>query len=284
MESLSKTDLSSFSSMRVHSIAKVLYLPTSIDEILPLIKTLKETSQSYYILSAGSNVVFNDYIDKPIICLMKLNDDISYNAETGLIKVGCSVRIQKLINELKKYSLGGIEYLYTLPASVGGIVYMNAGRGKKCNQSISDYLESVEVLCPSEGIIKTLPVNKNEFSHRHSPYQNTDYIILSATFKFLHQDATVTDEKIKERLEFSKKFLSADKPSCGSVFCRGNRFLFRLMRGMRVGDAMFSKKTSDWISNMGNAKGSDVIKLIRKAEKLHRLLFSQYETEIRIFE
>ena len=284
MEVLQNVDLYSYSTMRNHSIAKELFKPSSTEELTSLINSFKAKSQKYYILSAGSNIVFDDFVNTPIVCLMDLNNTILYIPDKGEVKAGCSVRIQKLINELKKYSLGGIEYLYTLPASVGGIVYMNAGRGKKCNQSISDYLESVEVLSPSEGRIKTLPVNKNEFSHRHSPYQNTDYIILSATFRFLYQDAEETEKKIKERLEFSKKFLSADKPSCGSVFCRGNRFLFRLMRGMRVGDAMFSKKTSDWISNMGDAKGSDVIKLIRKAEKLHRLLFSQYETEIRIFE
>jgi UDP-N-acetylmuramate dehydrogenase len=95
------------------------------------------------------------------------------------------------------------------------------------------------------------------------------------------QDREETERKIQERMDHSKKHLSADKPSCGSVFCEGNRIVYRLLMGKRVGGAMYSKKTPDWISNMGNATASDVMALIEKGKKLHKLFLSRCKAEIR---
>lgn len=201
--------------------------------------------------------------------------------EGELVKVGCSVRIQTLIRDLQKHSLGGIEYLFSVPTSVGGAVYMNAGRGKSEGLTISDYLVEVEYYSPTEEKFLTYKKKPDDFSHRHSPFQDLDAIIVSATFKFKEQDKVATEALIKERMEHSKKYLSADKPSCGSVFCEGNRIVYRLLMGKRVGGAMYSKKTPDWISNMGNATASDVMALIEKGKRLHKLFFSHCKVEIR---
>ena len=107
-------------------------------------------------------------------------------------------------------------------------------------------------------------------------------IILSATFKFKNQEPEETEQLIKDRLAYSKKYLSADKPSCGTAFCKGNRYIFRLLRGMRVGGAMFSKRTSNWISNVDNATYEDVCKLIKRTQSIHKLFLSSCQPEIKI--
>ena len=197
------------------------------------------------------------------------------------MKVGCSVRVQTLIRDLQKHGLGGIEYLFSVPTSIGGAVYMNAGRGKNVGLTISDYLEEVEYYSPLDDDFRIYKKEAREFSHRHSPFQETDAVIVSATFKFPKQDSEETERKIKERMDHSKKHLAADKPSCGSVFCEGNRVVYRLLMGRRIGGAMYSKKTPDWISNMGSATASDVMALIEKGKKLHRLFLSKYRVEIK---
>ena len=158
---------------------------------------------------------------------------------------------------------------------------MNAGRGKSIGVTISDYLEEVEYYSPLDDEFRTYQKNMVEFSHRHSPFQETEAVIVSATFRFPMQDREETERKIQERMDHSKKLLSADKPSCGSVFCEGNRIVYRLLMGKRVGGAMYSKKTPDWISNMGNATASDVMALIEKGKRLHKLFFSHCKVEIR---
>lgn len=266
--------------MRTHSIAKDYYIPSDEEELIDLVRTFVKAGSRYFLLSGGSNVVFDDLVETPIIDLTKVNDSIQ--TVNGLTEVGCSVRIQQLIHHLKENRLGGIEYLYSLPARVGGCIYMNAGRGRKFNQSISDYLESVKVYSPKEDVTKHIVVTKSDFEYRKSSFQKNGFILLSAVFKFLKQEPDVTQQKINERLAYSKQYLSADKPSCGSVYLTGNKILFRLIKGMSVGDACFSKKTSNWITNRGNAKGSDIIKLINIGLLMHKLTFQKCEVEIQI--
>lgn len=273
-------DLFQYNTMKLHSVADVVYFPESREELIKLIRDIKEKGMSYYIFSGGSNIIFSEKVTTPLINLMELDKGVDY-LEGGLVKGGCSVRIQTLIRDLQKHNLGGIEYLFSVPSSLGGAVYMNAGRGKSEGVAISDYLVKVEYFSPSEDQFITYTRKTEDFSHRHSPFQDMDAIIVSATFRFKEQDAEVTEARIKERMEHSKKHLSADKPSCGSVFCEGNRLVYRLLMGNRVGGAMYSKKTPDWISNMGNATASDVMALIEKGKKLHKLFLSRCKAEIR---
>lgn len=272
------TDLYSQNTMRLHSIADNVYYPESNDELNGLVQ---QYGSDCLIISAGSNVLLPPQLHRPVVSLMKLNEKIEI-LEDGRVFSGCSVRVQKLVRFLQQNNLGGIEYLYSVPASVGGLVYMNGGRGREHNMAISDYLDIVDYLDLSDFTIKSYIAQKTDFTYRHSPFQDMNVIILAAYFRFKNQKPEVTEALIKKRLDYSKKYLSADKPSCGTAFCKGNRYIFRLLRGLRVGDAMFSKKTSNWISNVGNATYEDVCKLINKTQRIHKLFLSECQPEIKI--
>ena len=280
MKILKDCDLHPYNTMRLHSVADEVYFPESREELTGLIKEFRQKGQKYAVFSGGSNIIFAEKVTTPLINLMELDKGIDY-MENGKVKVGCSVRVQTLIRELQKHAMGGVEYLFSVPTSVGGAVYMNAGRGKGIGLAISDHLVEVEYYSPKENKFIKYIKREGNFTYRHSPFQDMDAIIVSATFKFPKQDSEKTERLIKERMEHSKKYLSADKPSCGSVFCEGNRVVYRLLMGKRVGGAMYSKKTPDWISNIGNATASDVMALIEKGKKLHKLFFSRCKAEIR---
>ncbi len=280
MKTIENCDLFQYNTMRLHSVADCVYFPETREEFKTLVDDFIRQDKPFYIFSGGSNIIFAEHVTTPLINLLEIEKGIEY-LENGLVKVGCSVRVQSLIRDLQKHGLGGIEYLFSVPSSLGGAVYMNAGRGKSEGLAISDYLVEVEYYSPTEGKFMTYKKKAEDFSHRHSPFQDMDAIVVSATFQFKKQDADVTDARIKERLEHSKKYLSADKPSSGSVFCEGNRIVYRLLMGKRVGGAMYSKKTPDWISNMGNATASDVMALIEKGKSLHKLFLSRCKAEIR---
>lgn len=273
-------DLYPRNTMRLHSVAELVYTPESEEELDNLIRDFQKKNQSFALLSAGSNIVFADRVATPLVDMMSIDDRIKY-LENGDVYVGASVRIQTLIRDLQKHKLGGIEYLFSVPSSVGGALFMNAGRGKSIGVAISDYLKKVYYYDISSNVFCWYEKKASDFSHRHSPFQDAPRIILGAIFNFKDQDAEETERLIKERMDHSKKYLSAEKPSCGSVYCKGNRIAFRLLMGRKRGGAMFSKKTPNWISNMGNATSEDVLYLIRLGQKIHRLFLSKCEVEIR---
>lgn len=276
-------DLFKYNTMRLHSVVDIVYFPETREELAELITGFKKDVTPFYLYAGGSNIVFAEKVTTPLVCMLELDKTISFHNQ-GVVKVGCSTRIQTLIRDLQKNDLGGIEYLFSVPTTVGGAIYMNAGRGKDIGLAISDYLEEVEYYSPSENCINTYKKRDGDFKYRTSPFQGTDKIIVSATFRFKKQTSEETERLIKERMEHSKKHLSADKPSCGTVFCEGNRVLYRLLMGKRCGGAMYSKKTPDWISNMGNATATDVMNLIEKGIKWHRWIGSKCRVEIKYIE
>ena len=272
-------DLYKYSTMRTHSVGAMMYTPESLEELMSL---MKELQGDCYFLGGGSNVVFASNVEKPIVNLMELNDKI-YTNDDGTVTAGCSVRIQKLINFGKEHALGGFEYLYSLPASVGGIIYMNAGRGKIHCQQISDWLVSADYLDLNDLQVKVMVIDKSQWSYRCSPFHNMNAVILSATFKMRDSSINEVAAEIEKRKETVKASQEGNKPSCGSVFNKNNKYIMCLLRGKRIGGACFSKKTNNWICNDKNGSADDVIASIEFAKKWHKVLGLSCTTEIRIF-
>lgn len=272
-------DLFKYSTMRTHSVGALMYTPERTDELIGL---MSELHGDCYFLGGGSNVVFASRVECPIVNLMELNNELVLN-EDGTVTTGCSARIQKLINFGKEHALGGFEYLYSLPASVGGIVYMNAGRSRMHHQQISDWLESVEYLDLTDMQVKTMHVDKSQWTYRCSPFHQMKAVILSATFRMKKSSVEEVAAKIQERKDAVKVSQEGNKPSCGTVFKKNNKYIMRLLRGKRIGGACYSKKTNNWISNDQNGTADDVIALIELAKKLHRLTLQKCKLEIKVF-
>lgn len=283
MKILRDADLKGFSTMRLDARGSVLYEPESVEELQSLARDLAAGGTKCHWVGAGSNVVFGERVETPIVSLMRVDDRIE-NLGGGRYRAGCSVRIQRLIRDAQKAGFGGIEYLFSLPASVGGCVVMNAGRGR--GPAIVDVLEEVELLDWKTGEIRREPVDKTAFGHRVSPYQSNGCVVLSAVLRLAPQPPEVTEQRIRERLETSRKHLDAGFPSCGSVFHRGNRWIFQVFRMLhpRSGGLAFSKKTSNWIGNRGGGTLADFKRLAGKMQRAHHLMGQSCELEIRVFE
>ena len=274
-----EVDLYHFSTMRTHSVAKVMYTPNNREDLLAIVKQIQGRC---LFLGGGSNVVFASRVETPILNMMELDNDIRLN-ENGSVTAGCSVRIQKLINFGKEHALGGFEYLFSLPASVGGIVYMNAGRGKEHHQQISDWLDSVEYLDLTDMQVKILQVEKNQWTYRRSPFHQMDAVILSATFYMRRSSAEEVAAQIQKRKDTVRFSQEGNKPSCGSVFNKNNKYIMRILRGKRIGGACYSNKTNNWISNDQDGTADDVIALINMAKRWHRWTLQKCKLEIKVF-
>ncbi len=274
-------DLRKYSTMHLQSEGNIMYSPESVDELVNLIN---ELNGDYHLLSAGSNSIFAEHVVKPIINLMNVDESMSFDGE--VFTCGCSVRIQKFIQFAKEKGYGGIEFLYSLPASIGGIVYMNAGRGGDQRQSISDYLTEITYLNCDTNEVQTEGVDKSKFGHHISPYQNMNCVILSCKLILKKQSLEETNSLIKKRLDLCKKIQDTSKPNCGSVFSKGNKYIFKLFQllGTKSGGAKFSKKTSDWIINTGGATATDVKRLVAKMIRAHKFIGADYKVEYKFFD
>lgn len=281
MKSYRKYDLYNNNTMRLHCIADVVYEPESTDELISLINTLKDIGTRYYILGAGSNVILPSKISTPIILTSNISHELTIQDDRVIC--GCSVRIQNLIRECQKKGLGGIEYLFSVPCSVGGAICMNAGTGRTTHRSISDFVDYVEYYDPDIRAVQKIDANNADFSFRHSLFQDKGWIIMRVVLKFPHESSEEVEEKIKARILFAREKQSGDKPSCGSVFNEYNSCIMRALKGLRIGGALWSKKTANWITNDKNASNKSILMLMWVAKMLHIILFQRYNVEVKIW-
>lgn len=261
-----KYDLVNNNTMRLHCIADCVYFPETQDELISLVSDMND---DYIIISGGSNIILPPKLHSTVVLLTKLRESIVFNDSS--VTVSASVRIQKLIKEAQKHNLGGFEYLYSVPCTVGGAVYMNAGRGEIFNQSFSDYIQSVECYNRMTKSIETINLEWCEFSYRRSIFHSNKWIILNVLLKLKDKESELIEKDIQERLDISRNKLDAGKPSSGSVFLRSNDAIMKKLMGLRIGGACWSEKTPNWIKNDKNAKYWQVITLIKIAQILHKI-------------
>jgi UDP-N-acetylmuramate dehydrogenase len=183
-----------------------------------------------------------------------------------------------LANKIIEQGLGGIEYLVSVPGTIGGGIVMNAGQGKG-GDTISQHVEKVRYYDGRS--IQEESAADLKFENRYSIFQeHTDWIILSATFKFSNQPPEIGQKKIKQR---AKKIDDRERalPNAGSVFKSGN-LLPNL--GFRVGGAKYCH--GNRICNVDNASFDDAMSLIKYTRLFHRVIpfINVPEVEIRVWE
>lgn len=280
---LKQEQIGGHTTFRMGGRAETWYEPESIDELRSLLT--EDAGRAEHLVGGGSNLLVNDQHDFPeIVCLKSFNKEIRQLSQ-GKFYVGASVRLQTLIKTVNAAGYGGIEYLYSVPGLFGGAVYMNAGRGKQCNKSISDYIISVDVL--SEEKIVTLPKEKCYFSYRSSVFQTMRHsVIVGAVMEFPDTSSQEAEALIRERMEFCKNTQDLSAPNYGTVFCEADGQIMKLVRKIHPGykgGCRYSAKTANWMLNEGAGTFRQASGLINLVRFLHKVLGKSCRTEIVIW-
>jgi UDP-N-acetylmuramate dehydrogenase len=282
MKILENEKLEKYTTFRMGGIAKKMYIPESVEELINLYNNNNKIKK--YVLAGGSNIIINDKktFDE-VLNTREFNKTIEKKSD-GVYYVGASVRLQTLIRKINDDSYGGIEDLYSIPATVGGAIYMNAGSKKKTHNYIGDYIEKVQYL--ENGRI--IEYNKEEcgFSHRTSAFQNKEGIIIGAILNFKKVNANESKYKIKKRLESCKKNHDMSLPNCGSTFKIYNKYIMTIVQKIsygKKGGSHFSKKTKNWLLHGQNGDFKQTISLLNRIKKIHKFLRKKCELEIIIW-
>ena len=252
-----------YTTYRVGGKVRAICYPKGEEELIELVKLLKDKKIKYFTLGNGSNVLFSDKLYDGIIIKLDNFNKISIN--DNIIKVGAGYPLIKLSNDAMRNSLVGLEFASGIPGTVGGGIFMNAGA---YGEDMSKIVESVRVLT-SDLKIKTLTNKQMKFSYRTSMLQDhLDYVCIGATLKLNYGQKEEIETIMTERRKQRRSTQPLTLPSAGSVFRNpAGMYAGKLiedmgLKGFTVGKAMVSDKHANFIVNMGNAKASDIKKII----------------------
>lgn len=262
--------LAPYTSFKIGGNCKCLAQPNDYTQIIKVIEIFKKIDIPYYFLGNGSNVLVSDKgYDGAIILLTNGLSKISL-VDENKIECESGVSLNKLCNFALNNSLGGLEFAFGIPGSVGGAVYMNAGA---YGGEIKDIISSCTYI-DEENNIKTINACDMDLSYRHSIFTNTKCCILKATFALYDEEKSVIKSKMDDYITRRKTKQPLEYPSAGSTFKRpvGNYASALIeqcgLKGYCVGGAMVSKKHSGFVINADNATCEDVLKLIDDIKKI----------------
>lgn len=255
--------LAKYSSFRTGGKAGRIIFPESSEE---LVTALRENPDAPVCGNLSNTLVLDGGIDGAVIITTKLNS-VSVNGST--ITAAAGATLTSVAVAARDASLTGCEFLYGIPGTVGGGVFMNAGA---YGGEIADIIESAVVFTP-DGRVTTLSEDDLGFGYRTSKLQSTKCILLSAVFSLQsgNKDAvsSVMDDLMNRRMATQP----LDKPSCGSTFKRpAGNFAGKLisdcgLKGMSVGGARVSEKHAGFIINGGGATSRDILDLVQLVKK-----------------
>ena len=267
---------------------KIYFKAENLKELIKFLKII-ENKEKLFILGGGSNTLITDKTyDGVVIKLSKNFNNISLLSE-DIIIAGSSVSDKSLSEFAMNNSLGGFEFLYCIPGTVGGGIKMNAG----CfNREFKDILISVQAINKSGQVI-TIPAKEINFTYRDSGLSN-DLIFLSASFKgFKKNSVSIKNEMIKFKEKKEKAQPTRIKTS-GSTFKnpldQSDKKVWQLIKESvplekSFGDACISEKHCNFFVNKGNAKFDDMKKLIDfVSESVLKKTGVKLQTEIKILE
>ena len=222
------------------------------------------------ILGAGSNTLVRDNGVKGVV--IKLGSNFSYTKliEKNIIETGALTLDRKVANFAKDNGVGNFEFLSCIPGSIGGAVIMNSG----CyNNDISKILLSINVIDKNDCTEKEIKKEDINFFYRGTNLSK-DLIIISAKFRGFPVSKDIIEKKQKELIERKKLSQPSQIKTCGSTFKNINKdkkaWMLIKESGcdkFKEGNAIISERHCNFFVNNGNAKSTDIEKLINKVKK-----------------
>lgn len=266
-------------SLKVGGVADYFFEAKNIEDLVHAVSTAYKSKIPYFILGGGYNIVPSD-AGFPGFVIKNSSSNIVFSPDFSTVIVDSGVNLGRLINLAAGRDLGGLEFLFGIPSTVGGAIYGNAGAFK---YEISDFVKSVTLLVPRGDkmmVVKHDPAWMN-FSYRSSKLKSGfseekfKPVILTATLQLVQRRKDEILRMMRENIHAKKTSQPLDERSAGSFFknagtnkemAAGYLLDQSGCKKLRVGGAEFSRKHANFLINKKNATASDIRSLASKAK------------------
>lgn len=246
---------------------------------------LWELAVPFFILGSGSNVLASDSGYRGVVVVNRArNHKIDLHHEPPTLWAEAGANIGTLARQAALRGLSGLEWAATVPGTLGGAIFGNAGAH---GGDMAGNLLLAEILHPLHGK-EEWPVERMEYAYRSSalkrlsPQQRP--VILTARLKLDHGDSAAI---LAQMDEFTKLRRSTQPPgaSMGSMFKNpSGDYAGRLieatgLKGHRIGGAEISAVHANFFINDAQATASDIGALIALAR---RKVMDQFGTRLEL--
>ncbi len=277
---LANESLAPLTWFRVGGPAQILFTPADENDLAYFLSKLPGEIP-VYVVGVGSNLIVRDGGVEGVVIRLSPRAFGSVVAEGDTVRAGTAALDKRVAEVAAAANIGGLEFYFGIPGSIGGALRMNAGANGG---------ETKDVLVEAHGITRsgakvTFSNAEMKFVYR-SHGVDPSIIFTSALYR-----GQITDpEKIRARMNEVQQHRETAQPirekTGGSTFKNPpGHSSWKLvdaagLRGFRVGGAQVSEMHCNFLINTGDATASDIETLgetVRERVKAHSGIELQWE-------
>jgi UDP-N-acetylmuramate dehydrogenase len=277
--------LAPYTSARIGGPADILITAESADELARIIKLLQKQEMDYLILGGGSNVLVSDKGVRGVVVLNRAKAARFHNSDQPSVTVESGVVFSNLANRCAAKGFAGLEWAATVPGTIGGAVYGNAGA---FGGDMAGNLIWAELL--TENGREKFTSEQMAYGYRTSTLKRgqLDGIVLCAELKLQNSTKEAVSTTI-EQFSAHRKTTQPPGASMGSMFKNPNGdYAGKLidaagLKGTRIGNAEISPLHGNFFINHDNTKADDIralIELVMKTVKEKQGVDLELEVEL----
>jgi UDP-N-acetylmuramate dehydrogenase len=241
--------------------AEWLFEPADRDDLVEFLKGL-DADTPVMALGLGSNMIVRDggvpgvtvRLGKPFAKVERI-DEVTLKCGGGASGILVS-------SSARDAGIAGVEFLRSIPGTVGGFVRMNGGA---YGRETCDILVECEVVLRS-GEVVTMPAADLRYSYRHSELPEQS-IVVSATFRGEPGEPAAIQAEMDRIAASREESQPLRSRTGGSTFKNppGHKAWALVdaagCRGLKFGDAQVSEKHCNFLLNLGNASSTEIEEL-----------------------
>ena len=243
---------------RVGGPAQVLFTPADADDLAYFLTNLPP-ELPVYVVGVGSNLIVRDGGILGVVIRLSPRAFGEVKAEGDIVTAGAAALDKRVAEAAASANIGGLEFYFGIPGTVGGALRMNAGANGG---------ETGDVLVEATGIDRqghrhTFANADMKFTYRASGV-DPSIIFTSARFRGLR----AAPEAIRARMQEVQAHRETAQPirekTGGSTFKNPpGHSAWKLIdaagcRGLRLGGAQVSEMHCNFLINTGEATGGDI--------------------------
>jgi UDP-N-acetylmuramate dehydrogenase len=250
--------LSELTWFRVGGPAQILFTPADEDDLAYFLARLA-AELPVYVVGVGSNLIVRDGGLPGVVIRLSPRGFGEASAQGDIVSAGAAALDKRVAETAAAANLGGLEFFFGIPGTIGGALRMNAG---------ANGTETKDVLIEASGVgrdgKKHVFTNAEmKFVYRNSGV-HASVIFTSARFQGKPSAAEVIRARMNEVQAHREAAQPIREKTGGSTFKNppGNS-AWKLIdaagcRGLRVGGAQVSEMHCNFLINTGEATASDI--------------------------
>jgi UDP-N-acetylmuramate dehydrogenase len=255
---LANQSLAGLTWFRVGGPAQVLFTPADEDDLSYFLSELPH-GLAVYVVGVGSNLIVRDGGMPGVVIRLSPRGFGDAGVSGDIVSAGSAVLDKRLAETAAAADLGGLEFFFGIPGTIGGALRMNAG---------ANGAETKDVLVEASGVGRDGSKHRlgnadMKFVYRGSG-ADPSIIFTSARFRGL----PAAPDAIRARMIAVRNHREAAQPirekTGGSTFQNPpGHSAWKLIdaagcRGLRVGGAQVSEMHCNFLVNTGAATGHDI--------------------------